>query len=86
LEYKLKRNGGKLIKVDPKFTSQKCNACGHISKENRKSQSKFECVSCGFKIHADLGASINISNAAGVAVKAFSYPDDSREFLGSSVL
>lgn len=38
LEYKLNERGGQLIKVDPKFTSQTCNKCGHISKENRKSQ------------------------------------------------
>lgn len=49
LEYKLKRNGGELIKINPKYTSQKCNKCGHISKENRKSQSKFKCIKCRFK-------------------------------------
>ena len=42
LEYKLQERGGRLVKVDPKFTSQTCNRCGHISKENRKVQSKFE--------------------------------------------
>ena len=47
LEYKLKENGGELIKVDPKFTSQTCNKCGYISKENRQSQNKFVCTSCG---------------------------------------
>ena len=29
-------------KVDPKYTSQKCSACGYISKANRKTQSRFK--------------------------------------------
>lgn len=60
LEYKLKENGGELIKVNPKFTSQTCNKCGHISKENRQSQCKFVCTSCGHTANADINASKNI--------------------------
>jgi len=70
LEYKLRRNGGKLIKVDPKYTSQKCSCCGHISKENRKSQSKFICKECGHSTNADYNASLNILNAIGTIAKA----------------
>ena len=69
LEYKQLWSGGKLVKIDPKYTSQKCSKCGHITKENRKSQSNFKCVSCGHKSNADLNASINIL-AAGQAVLA----------------
>lgn len=60
LEYKLKENGGELIKVNPQFTSQICNECGHTSKENRQSQSKFVCTSCGHTANADINASKNI--------------------------
>ena len=70
LEYKLKRNGGQLIKVDPKYTSQKCSCCGHISKENRQSQATFECVRCGSQKNADYNASLNILNAIGTIAKA----------------
>ena len=70
LEYKLKRNGGELIRVDPKHTSQKCSCCGHISKENRQSQAQFECVACGLQKNADYNASINILNAVGTIAKA----------------
>jgi putative transposase len=70
LEYKLKRNGGKLIKVDPKHTSQQCSQCGHISKENRLRQEQFICTKCNFKANADYNASINILNAVGTTVKA----------------
>ncbi len=60
LEYKLKRNGGQLIKVDPKYTSQECSDCGHTSSQNRK-KSKFICVKCQVTLHADHNAAINIS-------------------------
>jgi putative transposase len=60
LEYKLQERGGQLIKVDPRYTSQACNECGHISKENRKSQDKFVCTSCGHSANADINASKNI--------------------------
>lgn len=70
LEYKLKRNGGELIRVNPQFTSQTCSCCGHISKENRKTRDKFKCEVCNMEFQADYNASINILNAAGTAVKA----------------
>jgi len=60
LEYKLKRNGGELIKVDPKFTSQTCPKCGYISKENRLSQSKFVCKKCSYTNNADVVGALNI--------------------------
>jgi len=60
LEYKLIEKGGQLIKVDPRYTSQTCNECGHISKENRKSQKKFVCTACGHIANADINASKNI--------------------------
>jgi putative transposase len=60
LEYKLSERGGQLIKVDPRYTSQECNECGHISKENRKSQDKFVCTACGHSANADVNASKNI--------------------------
>jgi putative transposase len=60
LEYKLQDRGGQLIKVDPKYTSQTCNKCGHISKENRKSQSKFVCTVCNYSENADVVGAKNI--------------------------
>jgi len=60
LSYKLDWRGGRLILVDPKNTSLKCRICGHVSKENRINQAKFQCVQCGHTENADLNASINI--------------------------
>jgi putative transposase len=70
LEYKLKRNGGQLVKVDPKYTSQKCSCWGHISKANRQTQAKFICTKCHTALNADYNASVNILNAVGTIVKA----------------
>ncbi len=56
LEYKC----GRLIEVNPSYTSQMCSHCGHAEKENRKSQARFQCVSCGFASNADTNAAMNI--------------------------
>ncbi len=60
LEYKLKERGGGLVKVDPRYTSQTCNKCGHVSKDNRKMQAKFVCTACGHTANADVNAAKNI--------------------------
>ena len=50
----------KVVKVSPAYTSQTCSCCGHVAKENRKSQGKFKCVSCGHTENADFNAAKNI--------------------------
>ncbi len=51
------------------YTSQKCACCGHTAKENRQSQSQFECLECGYTANADINGARNIL-AAGHAVLA----------------
>ena len=60
LDYKAKWQGKTFVKVDPAYTSQTCSDCGCISKDNRKSQSKFQCIECGFESNADVNAAKNI--------------------------
>ena len=60
LEYKLNWNGGVLIAVPPHNTSRACPACGHVAKENRQSQAKFECVDCGFEENSDVVGALNV--------------------------
>lgn len=69
LEYKQGWRGGMVVAVDPRNTSRACPACGHVAKENRITQSRFECVACGYTVHADVNAARNIL-AAGHAVMA----------------
>ncbi|WP_433477233.1 RNA-guided endonuclease InsQ/TnpB family protein [Spirillospora sp. CA-142024] len=62
---------GRVIKIDPHNTSQTCNTCKHVAGESRKSQAVFVCVACGFRVHADVNAAMNIRDtAAGHAVAA----------------
>ncbi|ULH67227.1 transposase (plasmid) [Escherichia coli] len=69
LEYKQLWRGGQVLVINPAYTSQKCACCGHTAKENRLSQSKFECQSCGYTANADVNGARNIL-AAGHAVLA----------------
>ena len=59
---------GRVDKVRPAFTSQRCSACGQVDPNSRESQPRFVCTACGFAGHADVNAAINI--AAGHAVTA----------------
>ena len=47
------------LPVPPQNTSRFCPCCEHVSKDNRKSQSEFVCVECGFSENADLVGAIN---------------------------
>ncbi|HGJ5869595.1 RNA-guided endonuclease InsQ/TnpB family protein [Arsenophonus nasoniae] len=69
LEYKQLWRGGQVLAVPPAYTSQRCACCGHTAKENRQSQSKFECLECGYIANADINGARNIL-AAGHAVLA----------------
>ena len=44
LDYKLAWHGGHLIAVPPHNTSRTCPACGLVSKDNRQTQARFECM------------------------------------------
>ncbi len=59
---------GRVEKIKPAFTSQRCSACGHVDAESRESQARFVCTACGFADNADVNAARNI--AAGHAVTA----------------
>lgn len=69
LEYKQFWRGGQVLAIPPAYTSQQCACCGHTAKENRKTQSKFECQVCGYTENADINGARNIL-AAGHAVLA----------------
>lgn len=66
ITYKALQAGVRVQIVDPRDTSRTCLSCGHIDKKNRKSQSEFECVACGFEGHADVVGARNISSRAAV--------------------
>ena len=59
--YKAEAKGLPVYIVDPAHTSRTCLACGHYAKENRRSQSNFLCVECGFQANADHVGAVNIA-------------------------
>ena len=59
---------GRVEKINPAFTSQRCSACGQVDPKSRESQAVFRCTACGYACHADVNAARNI--AAGHAVTA----------------
>ncbi|MEO3856166.1 transposase [Acrocarpospora sp. B8E8] len=62
---------GRVVKVNPAYTSQTCNTCKHVARESRESQALFLCVACGHQVNADVNAARNIRDiAAGLAVTA----------------
>lgn len=61
ITYKAKEHGIKVVKIKPKYTSQRCSKCGFISKDSRPDQATFECIKCNFKTSADYNAARNIA-------------------------
>jgi putative transposase len=62
--YKAQRAGVRVVNVDPRYTSQRCSACGHTERANRRTQADFGCVVCQFATSADYNAAMNIERAA----------------------
>jgi putative transposase len=59
LRYKAARQNKLVGKVPAHNTSRGCSRCGHIHADNRDGD-RFVCVRCGFTLHADHNAGINI--------------------------
>ena len=68
IQYKAQLRGVRVLLVDPRNTSRTCPVCGCIDKANRRTQSQFLCVSCGFAGLADHIAARNIAFRAGLNV------------------
>ncbi len=60
LEYKQQWKGGILIPIPAQYTSQTCPCCGHVSKDNRKTQADFLCVECRYENNADIVGALNV--------------------------
>jgi putative transposase len=59
---------GRVEKIIPALTSQRCSACGRVDRASRESQAVFRWTACGYAGNADVNAARNI--AAGHAVTA----------------
>lgn len=52
--------GRNFVLVPAPYTSQTCSRRDYRNSENRKSQSRFKCLSCGFEASADANAAETI--------------------------
>ncbi|WP_167500962.1 RNA-guided endonuclease InsQ/TnpB family protein [Streptomyces malaysiensis] len=72
LANKAESAGRLVVAVDARNTSRTCppslGGCGHVAKENRVTQAKFECTACGFTAHADHVGATNVLDRAGLAL------------------
>ncbi|MFB7030916.1 MULTISPECIES: RNA-guided endonuclease InsQ/TnpB family protein [unclassified Streptomyces] len=64
IEYKARLYGTAVTVVDPAYTSQTCNRCGHVDAKSRRTRDLFTCTRCGYATHADIGAALNIKTRA----------------------
>jgi len=60
--YKATAEGIPVEIVDPADTSVTCRKCGQTNREYRNG-SDFSCTRCGYEVHADVNAAINIATA-----------------------
>jgi putative transposase len=63
LRAKAEEAGRTLIEVDPRHTSDGCEACGYAASQNRVTQAQFACQRCGHRALADEHAARNILRA-----------------------
>jgi len=70
LANKAESAGRRVIEVDARNTSRTCPDCGHVAKENRVTQAKFECTACGLVDNADRVGALNVLHRAGLALCA----------------
>ncbi|KPD32509.1 transposase [Thermus scotoductus] len=75
LAYKAAEAGRRVIKVDPKYTSQDCPVCGHREKKPLWVR-VYTCPQCGTLLHRDVAAAQNIlakawTGPSGETLRAF---------------
>jgi putative transposase len=65
LRWQATQMGAEILKVNPRYTSQRCSKCGHIASGNRpkdkEKASYFCCLKCGYTDNADKNAARNLS-------------------------
>jgi len=78
LSYKAESAGIKVVKVNPKNTSQKCSSCGNIVKKTLAIRT-HNCPQCGLKIDRDINASINILTIGKIGLEQPKYKPERDE-------
>jgi hypothetical protein len=56
------KRGMRARQVKSAYSSQECQRCHHVARENRPNQQTFCCVVCGHTMHADVNAAENLAS------------------------
>lgn len=76
LKYKAEIAGSTVIKVNPKYTSQRCPVCGCIEKDNRdKRLHQFHCINCGYNSNDDRIGAMNLYRMGVSYITTHEVPD-----------
>jgi putative transposase len=59
LDEKAESAARKVVRVDPRYTSQRCHECGTVDRDSRHGP-RFDCTACGHSADADVNAARNI--------------------------
>ena len=65
IAWNAEKRGGMATPVMSAYSSQECSMCHYTSRKNRPDQQTFCCQVCGFRAHADVNASVNLSRRIG---------------------
>ncbi len=63
LDYKVENTGSRVIRVDPRLTSQRCSSCGSIVRKDLQVRI-HACPQCGLVLDRDVNAARNILHLA----------------------
>ena len=63
LEYKVPDAGGKLVSIDPAYTTRQCSSCGEFS-DKKETKRKFVCGHCGSESYRKANAARNVLDLA----------------------
>jgi putative transposase len=70
---KAERAVRRVVDVGARYSSQTCGHCLHVAAESRRRR-RFVCVACGFALHADVNAALEIRRRAQLALTSELYP------------
>lgn len=56
------RRAVQATRVKSAYSSQECHVCHSVDRKNRPNQQTFCCQVCGYSVHADTNASLNIAS------------------------
>ncbi len=59
------KRGVQATRVKSAYSSQECHVCYYVDRKNRPNQQTFCCRVCGYTVHADKNASLNIASRLG---------------------